>query len=233
MMFYIMCFLNFSSTICFPERFHHRLGKIICIEYHFTIRISGCTTDDLDQWCCRTQKSFFIRIQYGQQRNFWQIQSFSQQIDTYDDIDNSRFKFFDNLPAINCGYFTMEIERFISFWYKKCCYLFWWFFSKSKKQNSASFCYMPIHFCQKMFEKSWLLVLDTCSIYLEKIMHICYLHNTHYPDKNTCGSIYKKWKITIARHKNQYTFDFSMPNNISKLCRQKNEQNILSVAWLL
>ncbi len=221
-----MSFLYFSSTIRFPERFYHRLRKIVRIEYNFTIRISSCTTYDLDERRCRTQKSFLISIEYCQQRNFRQIQPFSKKIDTHNDIDDSRFEFFDNLPTIDRSYLTMQIKSFVSFWYKKSSYLFWWLLGKSKKQNSASSCYMTIHFYQEMFEKSWLLILDPCSIYLKKIMYICKLHTRIHPDKNTCGSIHKKWKITIASHKRPYTFDFSMPNNISTSCRQKNEQNI-------
>lgn len=172
MMFDIVCFLDFSSAICFPERLDHRFSKIICIQDHFTIRISGSTSDNLDERCRRTEKSLFISIKYRQQRDFRQIQSFSEQIDAHDDIDNSCFQFFDNLPTIDRSYLTMQIECLISFGYKKRCYLFRRFFRKSKQEYFPSFRNMAVHLRQQMFQKCRLLIAYRSDIFLEKIWEI-------------------------------------------------------------
>ena len=70
--------LFFSSTIGFSQSFGHGFGHVVSIEYDFTFWVSGSTADDLDEGCGGSEESFFVCIQDSDERDFGQIDSFSQ-----------------------------------------------------------------------------------------------------------------------------------------------------------
>ena len=97
----IKCILRDPTTISLSERFDHRLGHHISIEYHFAFGITSSTTDDLDQRRRTTEKSFFISIQNSDQCHLRQINTFPQALNTYKDIYLTRPQLLDNLSTIH------------------------------------------------------------------------------------------------------------------------------------
>ena len=57
------------------------------------------------------EETFFIGIKDSNQWNLWQVQSFTQEIDTHKDIIDTRTKVINNLDTVKAGYITMDISR--------------------------------------------------------------------------------------------------------------------------
>ena len=58
-----------------------------------------------------TEETFFVSIEDSNQRNLWQVQSLTQEIDTHKDIINTRTEVVDNLNTVQTGNITVDISR--------------------------------------------------------------------------------------------------------------------------
>ena len=129
-MFLIIGYLNWSSTIGFVKSFDHAFCHWIAIKYDLTMRITGSTTDNLNQGGCGSEKSLFVCIQNSDETYFGKIYSLSQKIYSYQNIYLSTTKFFDNLPTFDSWYFTMKVVCSKSLGDQEIRNFFWWFFGK-------------------------------------------------------------------------------------------------------
>jgi hypothetical protein len=59
------------------------------IHDHISMYISSGTPDDLEERRSRSEKTYFLRIEYPDERYFGEIKSFSEEIYTDDSIDFS------------------------------------------------------------------------------------------------------------------------------------------------
>ena len=81
MVFLIIFLLNLPAAFCLVDRVPHGIGDAVGVHNDMTLRISRSTTDGLDQRGFRTEESLLIRVQNGNQRNFRNIQSLTEQVD--------------------------------------------------------------------------------------------------------------------------------------------------------
>jgi len=61
----------------------HGPGNSVSVEDRRAMFVSCRAADGLDQRPLRTQETFLVRIQDGDQRYLWQVQAFAQQIDAH------------------------------------------------------------------------------------------------------------------------------------------------------
>ena len=87
-MFLIICHLDLAATLRLFNRILHGICHIICIHDNMTFRITCCTSDCLHKRCLRAQESLFIRVQNRHKRDLRNIQTFSQKIDSDQNIKN-------------------------------------------------------------------------------------------------------------------------------------------------
>ena len=80
-MFFIVFLLDLAAALCLVNGFSHGIGDRISIHDHMAFGVSGGTADGLDQGSFRTEKSLFICIQNGNQRDLRDIQTFTQKVD--------------------------------------------------------------------------------------------------------------------------------------------------------
>ncbi len=56
---------------------------------NFAVYVSRSAADGLDQRSGRTKETFLIGIEYCDKGNLWKIQAFSQQVDAYQNIEET------------------------------------------------------------------------------------------------------------------------------------------------
>jgi hypothetical protein len=78
------------ASICLRNRRLHRVGHLISVHDHSPIDVPSRSTDSLYQCGVGAQKTFLVCVQDRYQLNFGQIETFTQQIDANDDIENSQ-----------------------------------------------------------------------------------------------------------------------------------------------
>ena len=81
--------LFFSASSRFVHRSAHGIGNRIGIQNGFAFNISRSTSDGLNERTLASQEAFFIRIQNCDQCYFRNIQTFSQQVNADQNIENS------------------------------------------------------------------------------------------------------------------------------------------------
>ena len=54
---------------------------------HYAVGIAGCAANGLDKACLTAKEALFVGIQDGNQRNFRQVETLTQQIDAHNDIE--------------------------------------------------------------------------------------------------------------------------------------------------
>ena len=81
-MFFVVFLLNLPAPVGLFYRIAHGIGNRICIHDYMTFAVSGSPSNGLNQRRFGTQKSLFICIQNGDQRNLRNIQSLSQQVNS-------------------------------------------------------------------------------------------------------------------------------------------------------
>ena len=85
--FLVVIHLFFASSIGLFDGEAHAFGDFIGIENYLTMDITGGAASGLGQRTVRPQKALFIRIEDGHERNFRQVQSFAQEVDTDEDVE--------------------------------------------------------------------------------------------------------------------------------------------------
>src|SRR3989338_1309653 len=79
---FIVSNLKLATSICFTNCFFYRSCNIICINQDFAPYVSGGAAYCLNERRLASEKSFFIGIQNCNERDFWQVQSLTQEIYT-------------------------------------------------------------------------------------------------------------------------------------------------------
>ena len=96
---FIVSLLQFPAAAGLLDRIAHGIRHIVRIHDHMTFTVSCGTSDGLDQRCLRPQESFLVRIQDRNQRDFRNIQSFSQQVDSHQHIKHIQTHIADDLRS--------------------------------------------------------------------------------------------------------------------------------------
>ncbi len=82
--------LDIAATLCFFNRQIHRASYAIRIHDDGAVHMACCPPNRLDQRGGGAQIAFFVGIQDRNQGNLGQVQSFTQQVDTYHHIINAQ-----------------------------------------------------------------------------------------------------------------------------------------------
>lgn len=78
----------------------------------FSIGVAGGTTDDLEERGFGAEESDFFRIQYADETRFWEVESFSEEIDSDDDIYLTETIGAQYLESFDGFYFGVKIADF-------------------------------------------------------------------------------------------------------------------------
>src|SRR6266446_2480605 len=68
----------------------HAIGNLIGKEHHFAVDMTRGATSRLNERGLAAQESLFIRIENADERNLWEIETFSEQIDADKDVEIGR-----------------------------------------------------------------------------------------------------------------------------------------------
>ena len=80
-MFLVICFLYGTPTRGFLNRPLHRIGHPVRVKNDFAVDVPRGSPKGLNQGSGRSQKAFLIRVQDCHQRNLWQVQPLTQEVD--------------------------------------------------------------------------------------------------------------------------------------------------------
>ena len=67
-----------------------------------SIHITSRTSDNLEQGCLGSEESDFFSIENPDEARLWEIETFSEEIDSYDDIDIPKAIFTEDLESFEC-----------------------------------------------------------------------------------------------------------------------------------
>src|SRR5206468_7744941 len=95
------------------ERFH-ALRDLIGKEHYFAIHMSRGTTRSLNKRSLAPQKSFLVRIQNADQRNFRKIKAFAKQVNPDKDVEIRRAQSAQNFDALDRVDVAVQVAHFQS-----------------------------------------------------------------------------------------------------------------------
>ncbi len=75
-----------SPSSCLIQRRTHRIGDLIRIHDHLSVDVAGSTADDLDQAGARPEEALLVSVKDCDQRHLGQVQAFTEQVDTHQDV---------------------------------------------------------------------------------------------------------------------------------------------------
>lgn len=106
--------LYITTIGCLLHRISHSIRDLATSRVHddVAIHIAGCSTDDLEERGLGSEESNLLSIEYPDEARFWEIESFSQEIDSYDHIDIPEAIFTEYLESFECLDLAMEISHF-------------------------------------------------------------------------------------------------------------------------
>ena len=107
--------LECSSAEGFVDGALHAFGDGICIEDNAGIDISGGAADGLDEAGFAAEEAFFVSVHDGNERDFGQVKSFAEEVDTDDGIKESFAEFsenFDSFDGIEFGVQPLAADAF-------------------------------------------------------------------------------------------------------------------------
>lgn len=90
----------------------HRIRDLATcrVHDHVSIHITSRSTDDLEQGSLGSQESDLLSIEYPDEARLGEIEPFSEEIDSHDDIDISEAIFTEDLESFEGLDLTMEIS---------------------------------------------------------------------------------------------------------------------------
>src|SRR5581483_6704628 len=94
--------LQGSPTLRFIDCATHGVRDFVGVENDFRIDIASGSADGLNQRSSATEKALFVRIQYRNQRDFRQVEAFTQEIHADQHIESSFTQFTQDLDAFDC-----------------------------------------------------------------------------------------------------------------------------------
>ena len=108
-MFFIIFHLDLTTSVGLIQCFPHGVRDGVRIHDDMAFRITGRTADSLDQGSRTSKESFLICIQNGHQSDLRNIQTLSQQVDTYQYIEHIQTHIPDDLGTLQRINVRMQI----------------------------------------------------------------------------------------------------------------------------
>ena len=101
-----------SAALSLANRFFHSGRALVCVHHHLAIHVSSRSPDHLDERRLASQETFLVRIKNCHEGDFGQVEAFSQQIDTDEDIKFTKAKVAQNLYALNSVDIGVQVTNF-------------------------------------------------------------------------------------------------------------------------
>ena len=101
--------LDASSASRLVDGFLHAVGDGVGIHDHLAVDITGGTTGSLCQRAVRTQEPFLVGIEDGNERDFRQVETFTQQVHADQHVVDTGAQVVHDLHAVECGHVAMDI----------------------------------------------------------------------------------------------------------------------------
>ena len=99
-MLFVVGVLDGTAALGLHDGAFHAGGHFIGVHQHYAVGIAGCAANGLDKACLTAKEALFVGIQDGNQRNFRQVETLTQQIDAHNDINGAHAQVFDNFHAL-------------------------------------------------------------------------------------------------------------------------------------
>ena len=105
--------LPHTATVGLVDGLAHRVGSLVGVHDDRARYVAGRATDGLDQRAVRAQEPLLVGVEDGHQRYLGQVQSLSQQVDAYDDVDLAFAQFaqqFDAPQRVDVGMQVFDLD---------------------------------------------------------------------------------------------------------------------------
>ena len=96
-MLFIISHLDFATTGSFIDGTLHRLGHSVRIHNDMSLTITSSTTNGLDETTLVTKETFLVSIENRYEAHFRNVNSFTEQVDSDQDIKDTQAQVTDNL----------------------------------------------------------------------------------------------------------------------------------------
>src|SRR6267378_1346676 len=98
-----------AAAISFADGLVHGISAAVGIENGAALDVPGAAANGLDQRRGTAEKTFLVRVEYGDKRNFGKVEAFSQKIDADKDVEFTSAQITKNLDAVKGFHFGVEI----------------------------------------------------------------------------------------------------------------------------
>ena len=93
--------LKRAAAFCFVDGGAHGGGDLVGIHDDQALRVSGSTTDGLNQRGLGPEEALLVRVQNGHQRDLRQVQALPQEVDAHQHIKLAQPQISDDLHPLN------------------------------------------------------------------------------------------------------------------------------------
>ena len=112
--------------------------------------VTGRPPDRLDQAGVGTQKAFLVRVQNRDKRNFWHVQSFTQQVDADQHIKYAGAQITDDLRPLDGSDIAVQVAHFDIHFFKKIRQIFRHLFRKRGNHHALIVFHARADFAQQI-----------------------------------------------------------------------------------
>ena len=96
-MLFIISHLDFATAGSFIDSTLHRLSHGVRIHDDMTFTVTSSTTNGLDKTTFITKETFLVSIKNGYETHFGNVNPFTEQVDSDQDIKDTQAQVTDNL----------------------------------------------------------------------------------------------------------------------------------------
>ena len=96
----IVFFLARAPAIGLPDSVFQGLGPSVGIEQDPAVNVSRRASNSLNQRCLGTEIAFLVRVQDGDQGAFRDVESFAQQVDADQNVEDAEAEITDDLDPL-------------------------------------------------------------------------------------------------------------------------------------
>ena len=136
--------MNFAAAVRFVDRLLHRVRYFVRVQNDLGVDVSRGAANRLNQARGTSQKAFFVRIENGDQRNFWKIETLSKQVHPDAGVELAFSQFSQNFDTFDRVEFRVKPFAADAFFEHVSRQVFRQPLRQRGDQNSfAAFCTLP------------------------------------------------------------------------------------------
>jgi len=103
--------LTLAAVFGDGQKFFDAVGHHVGVENDFAVEMACGAACRLNQTCLAAQKTFFVRVENGDERNFRQVESLTEQIDSDENVEFAFAERAQNLHALNHVNLAVQITH--------------------------------------------------------------------------------------------------------------------------